>query len=459
MDDNNEANVGADAIQKGYYNPRTHLFTLTGQVDDKVISLTFLAASPYEEATDNQADISNDGKFSVSFKISPTETRELSYLYMTNDGKITRGSLTIVLDTVLPTLKVDQVPAGQNEVEITTSNPDFVLSGVANDNLDSYAVTIDGDNVFTQFGNSGYDFIPGLYPKGQKTPNTYGPYKFKVNEALDDENGKPTTHVYTVDVVDGVGNKVEKKIVVYYDPSYKPAQTSKSEDNKQATPTQPAKPIAKGNNDQTGRTNNQGQLPENKNNQTQTAVPVQTVTNTDPVLPAQNGEATAASNNGNQAAVVNNNSEGQGTVVNKSTNEAVAAPVKAQKVPAVKRIKLYRNTYAYQLNGKLVRKLDKKVLYKKGQVFTLKNKGKVVKIKGQAYYQVGKNTYIKVSATLKGRQLKRLINVYDKNGKKKGQIKAGQKVKLLNNGKITVIHGQKFYQIGKNSFVKVADFR
>lgn len=468
LDDNNEANVGADAIQKGYYNPRTHLFTLTGQVDDKVISLTFLAASPYEEATDNQADISNDGKFSVSFKIPPTGTRELSYLYMTNDGKITRGSLTIVLDTVLPTLKVDQVPAGQNEVEITTSNPDFVLSGVANDNLDSYAVTIDGDNVFTQFGNSGYDFIPGLYPKGQKTPNTYGPYKFKVNEALDDENGKPTTHVYTIDVVDGVGNKVEKKIVVYYDPSYKPevnqptapaAGNNKASQPTQATPTQPAKPIAKGNNDQTGRTNNQGQLPENKNNQTQTAVPVQTVTNTDPVLPAQNGEATAASNNGNQAAVVNNNSEGQGTVVNKSTNEAVAAPVKAQKVPAVKRIKLYRNTYAYQLNGKLVRKLGKKVLYKKGQVFTLKNKGKVVKIKGQAYYQVGKNTYIKVSATLKGRQLKRLINVYDKNGKKKGQIKAGQKVKLLNNGKITVIHGQNFYQIGKNSFVKVADFR
>lgn len=548
LDDNNQNNLGADVIKKGYYNPRTHQFTLTGQLDDKVISLTFLANSPYEEAAENQADISNNGKFSVSFKIPPTGSRELSYLYMTNDGKVTRGSLTIVLDTVLPTLEVDQMSPKRNEIEYTTNNPNFVLSGVANDNVDGYAVMIDGDNVFTQYSNSGYDFIPNLYNKGQKTPNTYGPYRFKVNEALDDENGKPTTHVFTIDVIDFVGNKVEKKIIVHYDPKFKadnnqektpssvntkasqltqatkpvqpsvpalvavqptktaqptkpaaptkpwaqqsspvqptklvqltepatstqpkqqtiPAQINKTDNNQQATPTQSVKPAVKGqvtNTKKADQNKNQGQVSE-KSNQVQPvvpAVPTQVVpkSNTNSALSKLSNQSNAALDNGSQSVASSADPEGQSTPV-ANTSVVVTTPVKAQKVAVQRRITLYRGAYAYNSKGKLLRKAGKLVLYKKGRVFVLKNEAKIVKIKGQAYYQVGKNTYIKVSATLKGKLPLRRIDVYGKEGRKKGRLTVNTNLKLLNRGKVTLIHGQRFYQIGKNRFVKVADLR
>lgn len=500
LDDNNVASVGAEAVKKGYYNPRTHEFTLTGQVDANVISLTFLAASPYEEAAENQADISQNGKFKFSFKIPNAGTRELSYLYMTSDGKVTRGSLTLILDTVLPTLHVDQMPANRAEVEYTTSNPTFTLSGVANDNLDAYSVYINGDNVFSQFGNSGYNFIPGLYndPK-QKTPNTYGPYNFNVKEALDDENGQPTTHVFVVAIVDAVGNRVEKRLVVHYDPNFgktaaKP-EDNKGEGNKQQStspaepvkvpagqssqPKQPTAPVQSttGKKEESGKpaaTPAQPAKPASENNQasqaTQPSQPAgqpvaakkdesnkQDTPLTKPANGSQSETSTlsTAPTESTKSSSENNNLPSSPA---QSNEQSVAGPVKAQKVARrAKQVKLTRNARAYNLNGKLVLKKGKVVLYKMGKVLTLRNNGRVVTIKCHKYYQVGKNVYVAVANTLKQRTFKHNVAVYNHKGKKVGVLKAGRKVVLLNNGRTTTIHGKKFYQVGKDQFVKASD--
>ncbi|GFP07851.1 peptidase S8 [Lactobacillus helveticus] len=576
LDDNNVASVGAEAVKKGYYNPRTHEFTLTGQVDANVISLTFLAASPYEEAAENQADISQNGKFKFSFKIPNAGTRELSYLYMTSDGKVTRGSLTLILDTVLPTLHVDQMPANRAEVEYTTSNPTFTLSGVANDNLDAYSVYINGDNVFSQFGNSGYNFIPGLYndPK-QKTPNTYGPYNFNVKEALDDENGQPTTHVFVVAIVDAVGNRVEKRLVVHYDPNFgktaakpednkgegnkqqstspaepvkvpagqssqpkqptapvqsstgkkeessKPAATpTKPEAGKEVTPAKPSKPenVAQpttGKKEESSKPAVTPTKPEG-GKEVAPAKPSKPASATQPTTgkkeesgkpaatPAQPAKPASENNQASQAtqpsqpagqpvAAKKDESNKQDTPLTKPANgsqsetstlstaptestksssennnlpsspaqsneQSVAGPVKAQKVARrAKQVKLTRNARAYNLNGKLVLKKGKVVLYKKGKVLTLRNNGRVVTIKCHKYYQVGKNVYVAVANTLKQRTFKHNVAVYNHKGKKVGVLKAGRKVVLLNNGRTTTIHGKKFYQVGKDQFVKASD--
>ena len=130
-----------------------------------------------------------------------------------------RGSITLILDTVLPTLHVDQLNGADN-LTITTNKPTFKISGNANDDLDDYGVYINGDNVFTQFNGSSLNYIPGMYgDPNQKTPNLYGSYDFAREVNLDDDNGKPTTHVFTIEVVDQVGNKVVKTLTVNYDPN------------------------------------------------------------------------------------------------------------------------------------------------------------------------------------------------------------------------------------------------
>ncbi|MFM9746176.1 hypothetical protein ACKI2C_52355, partial [Streptomyces brasiliscabiei] len=48
LNNNDISTLGNKAVEKGYYNPATHKFTLTGRVNPEVISLTFLADSPYE---------------------------------------------------------------------------------------------------------------------------------------------------------------------------------------------------------------------------------------------------------------------------------------------------------------------------------------------------------------------------------------------------------------------------
>nr|WP_254258962.1 SLAP domain-containing protein [Lactobacillus helveticus] len=50
--------------------------------------------------------------------------------------------------------------------------------------------------------------------------NPYGPYTINYDINLDDNNGKPTDHIITVEVDDKLGNVTQKKFNVHFDPNY-----------------------------------------------------------------------------------------------------------------------------------------------------------------------------------------------------------------------------------------------
>lgn len=407
LSDNNVSVLGNEAVTNGYYNPETHVFTLTGQANDKVTSLTFLADSPNENDPNNQADISNDGKFTVTFKMDSPSTRQLSYFYKTVDGKTTYGSLSILLDTVLPTLTVNGITE-QSGLEFTTNQPVFVLNGKANDNLDGYGVFIDGDNIFTQYANGGFDYLAEINKDNPdpNTPNPFPAYEFEKQENLDDENGQPTTHVFTVAVVDQAGNRVEKKFTVHFNPNWKPTTPEQK-------PTDP--------------TNNES-----------SSAPITPI-----IVPSEPVEAVSSTGNVADHAI---------------------------------KIKLTHNAYVYNIQGEKVENNGTAILYKKNDYILAWNNGNAVTIKNKKYYQVGSNMFVKVANTLDNRKLsKRVSNVvkriklvrnsfvYDHKGKalKKGNkhvtLKKNTYIKAWNNGKVVTLKNKKYYQIGKDKFVKVVN--
>lgn len=131
----------------------------------------------------------------------------------------------------------------------------------------------------------------------------------------------------------------------------------------------------------------------------------------------------------------------------------------------VVKIVLTHNAFVYQANGKLALRLGERVLLRKGEYVHPLNNGKRVKIHDKEFYQIGENAYVKVANTVK--RVKRLIlrhnaYVYDhlgkvvKHGKKRLLLKKGRK--FIDTNSVVKIRGQQFYQIGKNRFVKVANF-
>lgn len=493
LNNNDISTLGNKAVEKGYYNPATHKFTLTGRVNPEVISLTFLADSPYEVDPENQADIHDNGKFSVTFTIDNPATRQLSYFFKTNDGKTTRGSLTLILDTVDPTLTVDQL-GDKDEAEITTNKPTFKLSGEANDNIDGYNVFINGDNVFGQFGNSGYDFLPGIYNDlNQNTPNLYGSYKFDQEEQLDDQNGQPTTHVFTIAVEDKAGNRVEKKVTVHYDPNYltEPVNTGKKDDQADVKPAEGQKQDKNDNqtvnnskeDPESGQTTENAQSTESQEqNKTDVTKPAAKPSNDDQKENHGAGESTIESNQEKQLGQSNVQAQDtkpdktvvQGNVQNTAptTGHLTNSSVNVQQFKTkketlqLKKFKLLKNTYGYTLNGKIAKKHGKKLLFKKGKTVLVWNNRKVVTIKGQKYYRATKNVFVKVSTIKQVKDLKLVLTknsyVYNKLGKRvkyKSQslLKEGKHLSTHNNGKVVTIKNIHFYQIGKNQFVKGAN--
>ena len=404
VNDNNTNTFGQEAVTSGYYDPNTKVFTITGRVNKDVVGLTALQDNPNEDAPENQIALDKDGKFTIKFHMDNPSTRQLAYIYKVKDpetGKTSdvRGFVTLILDTVLPTLYVDQLN-GQDNLTITTNKPTFRISGNANDNLDDYSVYINGDNVFTQFNGSSYNYIPDMYnDPNQKTPNLYGSYSFDQEVNLDDNNGKPTTHVFNIEVIDQLGNKVFKTLTVNYDPnatnSEKPSDGT-GDSGIEVTPSVPT-----------------------------------------PVQPLSN--------------VTNNN----------SNDDKASAQNPADEFTIV----LPRNIFAFDVQGNVAKKHGREIVYKQGAIF---HNPKEVTIKSNKYYQVGKNTYIKVGSTRADKKLRKLIlihnsYVYNLKGKvvkihrKRVLLKKGLTIKVLQGGKVIKIGKHNYYQIGFNQFVKVVN--
>lgn len=135
---------------------------------------------------------------------------------------------------------------------------------------------------------------------------------------------------------------------------------------------------------------------------------------------------------------------------------------------------LNHNARIYNSEGKQA----KKPSLKKGETIKAWNHGKLVTIKGHKYYQIGKDEFVRADnvskvkkvvkkstkkATTKTVRLSHNAFVYTKSGKaiRKGLhfkfVKRGKSIKALHNGKVVMIKGHEYYQIGKNEFVKVAN--
>lgn len=215
LKDNDYNWLGAQAVNLGLYDLHSQTFTVTGKVSDQVSELVFLGDSPFENDPKNKAHLDPDGNFSFSFKISPTASRPLAYLYTTKDGQKTRGTLQLILDTVLPELNFDNVLTYTlvgDTYHVYTSEPRFTLTGTANDNLDGYRFFFNGDNEFRQFHTFGIEH--GAHP--------YAPYRFQRTFTLDEDGfvagSEETLHVYTLEVLDVTGNITTRKFYVHYRP-------------------------------------------------------------------------------------------------------------------------------------------------------------------------------------------------------------------------------------------------
>ena len=222
LKDNDYNWVGAQAVKDGVYNPSTQVFTLTGKVDPNVKSLVVLGDSYNEADPVNKVNLNSDGTFSFQFHTAPTSQRPVAYIYTKDDGSTTRGTMELILDTVLPTLSLNNVTNLQldsnGDYQVYTNNKDFSVSGEATDNLDGYCFFFNGDNDYREFHNSGVNFVTEAHQDGSTVTNPYPAYKFSKTFNLADTTGE-TTHVYTLSVVDLTGNTVTRKFYVHYQPA------------------------------------------------------------------------------------------------------------------------------------------------------------------------------------------------------------------------------------------------
>lgn len=385
MNDNDTTRFGQNAVLKGYYDPATMKFTVTGNVDDNVTSLTVLGDSSNENDPANQVKLNPNGKFSFAVTANSTGQRPIAYLYKTKDGQTVRGTLNLILDTVKPTLEVNQVNG--NELELWTNNPKFVLSGKVNDNLDGYRLYVNGNNIYREFLNSGYNRLEGLNTDTELT-NPYGDHEFEQVENLNDNNDQPTTHIFTVNVVDQAGNTVTKKLTVHFDPNYVVptdntdvvVDTSTS-DTDGVTETKPIDPLV-------GKS---FKLLHNAYLYDQNGEVVLTdVENAKSLL--KKGQTIVALDNAKVTFIngVKFYRVGNNTFV-KTANTVLQAP---------KRLKLTHNAYVYDQKGNVVKKHGKKVLLKKNQWISALNNADKYVIKGRLYYKLADGQFVKVANTV-----------------------------------------------------------
>lgn len=468
LTDGGVSNFGLEAVENGYYDPATNEFTLTGHVDSNVVSLTAMIASGFENDPNNQVDIHDNGKFTIVFKMPRTGHRYVQYIYKTTDGTEKRGSVGLILDIVKPTLSVDQL-GSQDVAEFTTNKPTFKISGEANDNLDGYKFYLDGDNLFSQFNGSGYDYVAGLYASPDST-NDYGSHRFEKEEVLDDKHGQPTTHVFTIAVVDQLGNKVEKKVIVHYDPNF--VETPVVDPNQNNGDTDNQDPVVVVPNVVDSAAQVSQIQPDVKNDVTPSFADAdkekslvlthaafvydqdgQVVSVNNKVQRLETGTTISAWNNGKVVKI-----KGQ-QFLQVGTNAYVKLANTFMKKLVVK------NAYIYNASGKVVSVNGKVRLIKKGHYVSVWNNGELFKIHGKKYYRIGENAYVKL-ANLQATKyilLKKNAYVYDHNGKvvknhiKRVLLKKGTKHSVWNNGKTILIHGERFYQLGQNSYVKAVN--
>ena len=116
-----------------------------------------------------------------------------------------------------------------------------------------------------------------------------------------------------------------------------------------------------------------------------------------------------------------------------------------------KRIRLTHNAYVYTKSLKIVKhKTHKNTLLKKGHYIKAWNKGKIVTIKGNKFYQIGKNRFVRAANTVT-RKAKRSYVLAVVKGRKNHKVRV-----YLENGKFAkkYVYGQKTYKLAEKKTIK-----
>lgn len=116
-----------------------------------------------------------------------------------------------------------------------------------------------------------------------------------------------------------------------------------------------------------------------------------------------------------------------------------------------KRIRLTHNAYVYTKVLKVVKyKNHKNIVLKKGHYIKAWNKGKIVTIKGKKFYQIGKNRFVKVANTVNKKAKKNYVLATVK-GRKNHKVRV-----YLENGKFAkkYVYGQKTYKLAEKKTIK-----
>ncbi|RMC48171.1 SLAP domain-containing protein [Lactobacillus sp. ESL0225] len=125
-------------------------------------------------------------------------------------------------------------------------------------------------------------------------------------------------------------------------------------------------------------------------------------------------------------------------------------------------LKLYLNRASYQYT-KAGKRVPKSKLSKKK---TVMSNGKVYTIKGKKYYCIGHNRYIKAVNVLPYSKkhdellklyLNRASYQYTKTGKRVLKSLLSKKKTVMSNREVYTIKGKKYYRIGHNRYIKVAN--
>lgn len=116
-----------------------------------------------------------------------------------------------------------------------------------------------------------------------------------------------------------------------------------------------------------------------------------------------------------------------------------------------KNIRLTHNAYVYTKELKVVKnKTHKNIMLKKGHYVKAWNKGKIVTIKGKKFYQIGKNRFVKVANTINKRAEKNYVLATVK-GRKNHKVRV-----YLANGKFAkkYVLAKKTYKLAEKKTIK-----
>lgn len=125
---------------------------------------------------------------------------------------------------------------------------------------------------------------------------------------------------------------------------------------------------------------------------------------------------------------------------------------------------LTHNAYVYTIDLKPVYQNGHKVLLRAGDTIKVQDNGKKYVLQGKRYYRIGENRYVKVANTTSIIKLSHNSFVYDKRGK--ARKKHGRRILIrrgqrvyLLNNKIVTIKGKHFYQTKQGYFIKARNVK